>query len=169
MMRVVGLDLSLTSTGIAWIDGHATVVKPRTRGNARLVEIRRAVGEAVYGDDYADLVVLEDFLESQPSSGRVGLLHGVIRVALFDLGRPMLFIPPTTLKVFATGRGGATKADMVEAAQSDVGYSGFDDNCADAIWLRQLGLHLAGQADVHRTEVHTRALAKLSLPLAVGR
>jgi len=39
-----------------------------------------------------------------------------------------------TLKKFATGSGGANKADMVEAAQTKLGYEGADDNEVDALW-----------------------------------
>ena len=40
-----------------------------------------------------------------------------------------------TLKKFATGSGHADKSKMIEMAQSKFGYSGSDDNEADALWI----------------------------------
>ena len=56
MTAVVGVDLSVTSTGIALTDGTTLTVTPSTRGDHRFPEIAAAV--AVHSAD-ADLVVIE--------------------------------------------------------------------------------------------------------------
>lgn len=42
------------------------------------------------------------------------------------------------IKKFATGNGNAGKADMIKAAKTKYGYTGSDDNEADAIHMREL-------------------------------
>lgn len=42
------------------------------------------------------------------------------------------------IKKFATGKGNASKDDMIQAASSKYGYTGDDDNEADAIHMREL-------------------------------
>lgn len=44
----------------------------------------------------------------------------------------------TEIKKFATGKGNSGKAKMVEAAQQKLGYTGTNDNEADALWLLKL-------------------------------
>lgn len=44
----------------------------------------------------------------------------------------------TEIKKFATGKGNAGKPAMVKAAQENLGYTGADDNIADALWILQL-------------------------------
>ena len=44
----------------------------------------------------------------------------------------------TEMKKFATGKGNAGKPMMIEAAQKKLGYTGNDDNEADALWLLNL-------------------------------
>lgn len=42
------------------------------------------------------------------------------------------------IKKFATGKGNANKQDMIDAAKKKYGYTGSDDNEADAIHMREL-------------------------------
>lgn len=44
----------------------------------------------------------------------------------------------TQIKKIATGRGNANKAAVVSAAQTELSYTGDDDNEADALWLYEL-------------------------------
>jgi Holliday junction resolvasome RuvABC endonuclease subunit len=44
----------------------------------------------------------------------------------------------TEIKKFATGKGNAGKPAMILAAQKKLGYTGEDDNEADAMWLLEL-------------------------------
>jgi Holliday junction resolvasome RuvABC endonuclease subunit len=49
-------------------------------------------------------------------------------------------IPVTTIKKFATGKGNASKEDMINFAKS-WGYNPLDDNSADALAILLTGLH----------------------------
>lgn len=44
----------------------------------------------------------------------------------------------TEIKKFATGKGNAGKPLMIKAAQEKLGYTGNDDNVADALWMLKL-------------------------------
>lgn len=45
---------------------------------------------------------------------------------------------PSEIKKHATGRGNAGKLDVIAAARRTLGYTGSDDNEADALWLLDL-------------------------------
>ena len=47
-------------------------------------------------------------------------------------------VSATEVKKFATGKGTANKDKMIESAQSKLGYTGNNDNEADALWIYQL-------------------------------
>jgi len=72
------------------------------------------------------------------------------------------------LKVFATGKGNAGKADVLVSAVRRLGYDGADHNQADALWLRAIGMHLLGEPIVDLPKEHLRSLAKLSPAYALA-
>lgn len=47
-------------------------------------------------------------------------------------------VSATEVKKFATGKGNANKDKMIEAAALKLGYTGNNDNEADALWIYQL-------------------------------
>ena len=142
-MRVIGLDLSLTATGICTSDGATAVIKPRTKGDTRLAEIRDRIRIAAAG---YHLAVIEDLPTHAKAAGITGMVHGAVRVALQDLAVPYVTVPPATLKKFATGRGNADKTGMAIAALKRFDREFRDDNECDAFWLRAMGMHAVGLA-----------------------
>lgn len=142
-MTVIGLDLSLTATGVADSDGTRTL-KPVVglAGMARLAAFRNALLAACEG---ADLVVVEGYsfgTKGQASRAHsLGELGGVVRLALFEARIPYADCPPASLKRYGTGKGNANKGQMLEAAakRSGLDFAG-DHNRADAWWLRQMGM-----------------------------
>ena len=135
--KVTGLDLSMTATGVAWsAHTHALadweVVKPKFLGDRRLGEIRTAVRERVNG---ADLVLIELLPPNMKSAGITGMVHGVIRAMLLDKGIPYGDVGPSSLKKYATGKGGASKTEMSLAAMKRGEVEIADDNQCDAWWL----------------------------------
>jgi Holliday junction resolvasome RuvABC endonuclease subunit len=155
--RVVGLDLSMTATGIADADGITSTVKPRRVGDARLTEIRDEVRVAVYGSDF---VVIEDLPTHAHGAGITGMVHGAIR-AMLQSGPPYVLVTPATLKKFATGRGNAGKPEMAVALFKRAGLELADDNQVDAWWLRAAGLTILGHPPVQVPAAQTGALAAL--------
>lgn len=153
---VVGIDPSLTATGIAYFDDTITVAG--CRGDDRLVSIRDAVHDICDG---ARLAVVEDLPTHAMGAGKTGMVQGAIRVALLDLAVDYVLVPPSVLKKYATGSGQATKADLRMALFKRTGLDEKDDNKVDAIWLRMLGLDLLGEPVVELPASHRGVLAKV--------
>lgn len=160
-LTVVGIDPSLTATGIAHMDGDLATVRGAD-GDARLVALYDAVGLAIYGSPA--LAVLEDLPTHAQGAGKTGMAHGVVRYALQHGSVRYVTVAPATLKKFATGKGNATKPDMRMALYQRAGLDVRDDNQVDAWWLRELGHHLLGHPTIDLPKTHTDALAKVSLP-----
>lgn len=165
-MRVLGLDLSITATGVA--TPVLATITPRTSGDRRLVTIRDSIRGLLDSGQPPELVVIEDVVVRSGAASVLGMLHGVVRVDLLDRGIPYVTVPPATLKVYATGKGNATKPDMRMELFRRAGLDERDDNRVDAWWLRALGLDLAGDPPLELPKTHRRALAKLTLPTAAA-
>lgn len=188
---VVALDLSLVSTGVADRNGTRRI-RSKKDGPARLVEIRDAVlGATHLGDDdcsgppcpcvpltgsigtfygeHPDLVVLEGFSYNSKGSATVdiGGLGWVIRVALHESGIRYEVVPPSTIKMFATGKGTASKDDVLLAAVRRLGYEGNSKDEADALWLYELAMHALGCPTVSLPASHLRALSTVKWNLAL--
>lgn len=166
-MNVAGLDLSLSSTGIAVAEGTFACTAPEHSCDTGdpLVDRCIRMWHAISNDfDLVaeDLVVIEDLVVRSQAAATLGVLHGVVRAALWRR-TSVLLVPPTTLKKFATGKGNANK-DLVRDAARDRGGlpAGVTSDEADAWWLRQIGLHLVGDPDaVQVPNTHLVALDKL--------
>lgn len=165
-MKVVGLDLSLTGTGIAYVDGTIATLKTALRGLERLAWIVATVTDTVEpGAADVDLVVIEDVAPVRANAiAQLAMLHGAVRLTLHKRGVPMAFVPPATLKKYATGRGVATKPDMRMALYKRVGIDLADDNQVDAWWLRAAGLDHLGTPVIDMPATHRDALKKVEWP-----
>lgn len=166
MTRVVGLDLSLTSPGVALMDGHAETWKPRSTGVERLAAFREWVIDEIVNKTDAQLVVIEGYSFGSRNGGeRIGEAGGVVRLALRDMRVPFVEVAPASLKRYATGKGNASKDEVLIAAvkRSDIAFT--DNNQADAFWLRQMGLaHYEPSAAVSMPKAHLSALEAVSWP-----
>lgn len=156
LLRVVGLDLSLTSTGMS--DGHEhRVVQTSPDGSleARLARIAYKV-EHFVGLGATDLAVIEGGAFSRGTQSQAAeILSGLrlmIRVNLFELGIPFAMVTPTGLKLYTAGHGKATKAQMVQAikdrhgidlSQWKVSQGRYD--VADSVGLAAMGYARLGQ------------------------
>lgn len=161
MSVVIGVDPSLTATGLAAPGGCITIATKA--GDAeRLQVIHDTVFAAVDG---ADLVVIEDLPTHAHGAGLTGMAQGVIRLACIRQDAPFATVPAATLKKFATGSGNAGKADMRMELYKRTGLDLRDDNQVDAWWLRQIGLHLLRHPDaLALPKTHTDALTKVTTP-----
>lgn len=164
--RVIGLDLSLTATGIAGHDGLLHTVATARGGDVRLIYIRSAIHDKVLGG--VDLAVVEDLPTHAKAAGITGMVHGVVRAVLLDVGVPYVLVPPATVKKYATGSGNATKADMRMALYQRTGDDVRDDNQVDAAWLRLMGRDALGVPEVEMPTTHRAVLAKVAWPEFAG-
>lgn len=144
---VVGVDLSYTGTAIRWATDSLVFSTPaawyeadRREAIARQVcDIVRAVAE-----EAPTMVVLEAGSSHGSTALMLGKLLGVVEHELMLDGRAMAWIPPSTLKKFATGKGNATKPDMRMALFQRTGEDLANDNAVDAAWLYYAGLTKLG-------------------------
>lgn len=128
-LRVIGLDLSLTSTGVsdgtrhfAFHTASRTVLEERL-SHLQTGIVRFAMGTP-YGASRADLAVIEasSFGSSGPGHDELAGLRVLTRYRLYRLGIPYVLVPPATLKKYTTGRGNATKDQMVAAMDALYGH-----------------------------------------------
>ncbi|MFI6228904.1 hypothetical protein ACIBCR_16495 [Micromonospora echinospora] len=161
--RVVGLDLSITATGIAWCDGTTYTVTTKATGDRRLVAIVSEVSRAVEGRGI-HLVVIEDLPTHAKAAGITGMVHGAVRAWLIDHNVPYALITPASLKKYATGKGNAGKPDMAVAAYKRLNREPADDNQVDALWLRAAGLDHLGHPLAPMPATHRAALDAVTWP-----
>lgn len=163
-MNVVGLDISLTATGLAAPNGRlSTWTTDPTMGDARLVDISDRLNQLVRSNPI-DLVVIEDLPTHAHGAGKTAMVHGVIRERLLRRGIPFVLVVASSLKKYATGRGNATKPDMRMELFKRAGLDIGDDNQVDAWWLRAMGLEHVGQAPLELPALHRDALVKVHWP-----
>lgn len=168
----IGLDLSLTSTGVAI--GRATwaIATKGLRDEERLVYIRDLFLDAINDLEPEPNTVFVVFLEGYSFASRnshahaLGELGGVIRVALHEAGIPFVEVPPTCRAKFATGKGNASKSEVVSAISAKTGLlwegPGNEDRC-DAWILQEMGYTILGQSAMTWPAKNLEALQKLDL------
>ncbi len=171
-MNVVGLDLSLTATGVADEFGTRTI-KVKSTGMKRLSELQSEIMLATGWPYHTDLVAIEGYsmgtARQNSHAHALGELGGVVRLALWEAGIPYVDVPPASLKRYATGKGNAGKAEVLIAAVKRLGYLGHDDNEADAAWLRAMALDHYGEPVVAMPASHRVALAAIAWPALAVR
>lgn len=179
MKNVIGIDPSLTATGIARPGGSTTTIRTHADGGpARLRNIYDGVLDIIaehrinelsvdwfpspaHDAEDIDLAVVEDLPTHGHSAGKLGQAHGVVRLALVVAEVPFVTVPPATLKKFATGSGVATKADMRIELYRRTELDLRDDNQVDAWWLRALGAELLGEPVIDLPKHYRAAITKL--------
>lgn len=186
MTAIVGLDLSLSATGLAWrgYNGEVQVTTVRTSrqehpaGWGPALRYRRIVVEVLRHVRHDTLVVKEQRLENldTPSNSMLDLagLHAVVEYALAAAFVPFVDVNLQVLKAYAV-KGHASKDEMVAAARDQLCgrpvvwrpsptaeplYSQlphvFNDNEADALWLLAMACQKYGRP-LHRPPVHRAA------------
>lgn len=145
MKDIIGLDLSLTSTGVAVGDTQYTINSKYT-GVERLADICSAVELALPPRGFGDPAVLIEgysFGSRNSQAHSIGELGGAVKVLLYQKRVPCVIVPPTSRAKFATGRGNASKSEVVSAVSARTGIvwegKGADDKC-DAWLLQEIGL-----------------------------
>jgi crossover junction endodeoxyribonuclease RuvC len=139
----IGVDPSATSTGLALVSGikcEVCLVKPPKGclGPARLAYHRDCLKEFIGSRTIAGACIESASHGSTSQGDKLGQVRGVYELGLKDLGCIALEVPPTSVKLFATGSGGATKDRMLETARERWPAIDFKtDDLADAAWLAE--------------------------------
>lgn len=161
---VVGLDLSLTSTGYAYGDTSGNITTKNT-GPARLHDIGTTIaGILVELDDPVVMVEGYSFGSRNSQAHAIGELGGVVRLTLWNLRIPYVEIPPTCRAKFSTGKGNAGKTEVMSATSARTGITwlgkGADDRC-DAFLLEEMGRVKLGTQRYSWPVSHLAALDKI--------
>lgn len=163
-MNLIGIDLSLTSSGIS-IGGITSQVKCSDRGVERLC-VLRGMFSSILSENYITHAIIEgySFASRNSQAHSIGELGGVIRLLMHDMGIEFVEVPPTSRAKFATGKGNAGKTEVISAISSKTGVvfsgSGADDEC-DAWILEQMGLTKLGMSEYSWTKEQMSALDKI--------
>lgn len=183
MTVVVGLDSSLTSYGLARLDLPGLIPDPSVRVSrltskpppadevtldTRSHRLRRLAGGAFNACAGADLVMIEGpsyASDSGAAHDRAGLWWMVVG-RLTGQGYTVVEVPPSTVKVYATGNGGAPKDQVLAAVirrYPAVEVSGNDE--ADALVLAAMGArHLGQPIEPDLPQTHLRAMKAVKWP-----
>lgn len=156
----VGVDCSLRKPGLTVLSATGLIfcgsLKTKLAGAARLDAIAHFVADRTSGH-----LVLASAIEG-PSIGSIhrefdlGEASGAAKLALFraSLGsfEPVV-VPPTQLKLYATGNGASDKAGVIHAVKREWGHDvGDDDDAADSYALAHLARALDLGAGRRRCE-----------------
>jgi len=117
-VRILALDLSLTCTGWARYDGSGIEVGTIEEEGTGMYRVNQILSEVQNLATDAALVVLEGY--SFASRGRamvsLGELGGVVRHWLHTEGLKWTEIPPASRAKYATGKGNASKSQVLAEA-----------------------------------------------------
>lgn len=141
-MIYAGIDASLTSTGLvigsSSEDYESYLIKPhnKMKGPRRLGHNRDAICELLYENDVT-FVAMEDFAHGAKfQAHQLGTNQGVIRLAIYEMGLPLLLVGVNTLKMFVTGKGKASKDVMIKEVFKNWGFDTESNDLADAFAVR---------------------------------
>jgi crossover junction endodeoxyribonuclease RuvC len=169
---VIGLDLSLTSTGMVVLSNTppfvtAKAITVKTRGAERLNDIWEAIAW-VYEEDCKrrwgkDLWVLEGYAFGRNhKAAELGELGGVVKRGLWLNHQEMLIVPPSTHKQFITGKGNSQKDEVRLGVYKRWGFEHKSNDVVDAYGLAQIGLAHRGYGDLtaKQREVMAKMIAR---------
>jgi len=160
-MNLLGLDPSLTSTGVSVDDDSGVAFHSYEEDVSRLIDIRNYVLGACRAH-HIQCVVMEGYsYGSRTRAHALGELGGVLKVAFDEAWIPYVIVPPTSRAKFATGRGNAGKAEVISAVSSRTQRSwsgkGVEDRI-DAWVLREMGLQWLDQSQYKWPAENLKAL-----------
>ena len=148
----LGIDQSLRSSGVAVISATgerlytSTVTPGKLQGVTRLAYIRDELRHVISNYEGIQFAALEGYsMESVNRSFDLGELGGLVRILLHDEGIPFVVVPPTSLKLFVSSNGNASKEMMREAVFKRWGIDLEQNDICDAFGLAHVArsVHLA--------------------------
>lgn len=161
---LIGIDLSLTSTGIS-VNNTTSLILTSTKGAERLFVISRKLKEIIETEK-VDVAIIEgySFASRNSQAHSIGELGGVVRMMLWEKSIPYVEVPPTSRAKFATGKGNASKGEVISSISAKTGIvfrnSGGNDEC-DAWVLEEMGKAKLGISSWSWTKEQLSALEKI--------
>jgi crossover junction endodeoxyribonuclease RuvC len=146
-LRILSIDPSLASLGYAYtLDGGetsftGTIKANKLKGVARLLHVHARITEVI-SHVIPALVAYEGYSlgKIRPYALDRAELGGLIKKELYDRKIPILLVPPTSLKLYATGKGNADKLEVMAQMGASRGLAFTSDDEADAYGLLLMGL-----------------------------
>lgn len=145
--NVLGIDPSLTSTGVSYRRGNGKIQayalgKKELKGMERIAFLRDSVHTYLVRNN-PSLVVFEGyalgFRGKTNTIFDIGELGGVLKLLILERGIDILLTPPTSLKLFATGKGNADKNEVMLALREKLGVQFSTSDQYDATGLLVMG------------------------------
>lgn len=140
----LGIDPSLTGTGLVRfrdpgrVQTVSTVDPKHHRGIERLCVIKEAIEDLMDAEQASYIVAMEGYAYgTRGNHFDKGELGGVVKMMMLLAPQPvtMLIVPPTNLKMYATGNGAAKKPEVQAAIENHLQREFKDDNQSDAAVL----------------------------------
>jgi crossover junction endodeoxyribonuclease RuvC len=171
MAKILGLDISLTATGVVIIEDDTLIfsdtIKTKPGGKKPSDEVKRLQKildsiNKIIDEHSPELVVIEGLAFMAKNTTALVQLAGLnymIRCELVDRKLKFLIVAPTTLKRFITGKGNAQKDHMMLEVYKQYGHALTDNNVCDAFALSRVGLAMVDPS--HRETVTHREVVNL--------
>ena len=145
---VIGLDLSLSSTGCFIINkngrsGFEIKTKPDKFSSIfeRVDYITSKIMKLIE-EENPDLIIMEDYFvggRNPQTSLMLSVLGTIMRWKILDSGREFLTAAPNHIKKFETGNGNAQKDVIIKSVFKKHNYDTNSNNVADACSISYLG------------------------------
>ena len=152
-MKVLGIDPSLTGTGVVTLSGRGKVlsadhirsypVKTYPLEVKRIRGITDTVLSAAEGCSLAVMEGLAFMAHNTTALVQLSALNYFIREGLMNMEIPFIIVAPSSLKKFVTGKGNAKKDSIFLEVYKRWGESFTNDNEADAYGMAQIAWVLA--------------------------
>ena len=149
MAIIIGLDLSLTATGLVIvandpdkiIDQFLIESTAKEETTPRIIKINDRITKIIVKHK-PNLVVMEGpafGVQKSSSIFTLGELAGLVKVTMYTMEQRFMVIPPAVLKKWVTGKGNAKKDLMLLKVYKKFGVEFDDDNLCDAYALAKYG------------------------------
>jgi Holliday junction resolvasome RuvABC endonuclease subunit len=171
--RVMGLDLSANSSGVALPDGTTTTIQaPKQAGKKRtLTDDLNRMDHAAHGITQAlrtrpHVAAIEDYTPGTRSAAahRLAEISGIARLACHRAGARIALVNPKHLKIYACGTTSAEKRDMAIAAYKRARAEFPNSDECDAWWLRAMCLDALGHPLFDMPKTNRAAIDKVTWP-----
>lgn len=146
-MTIIGIDLSLSATGIVYLENGIIVgqklIKTKPTSKDRTAELERlfTIRDSIDIED-VDLAVIEGLAfmaRNTTALVQLAALSYMVTERLYKEKIKFCIVAPTSLKKFVCGKGNAAKELVMLETYKRYGISFSDNNLADAFVLSKIG------------------------------
>lgn len=163
-MKIVGIDLGLTNTGICIISnrspmyehgistGFGVTDKKCTKEKKLIRYVQRYLKHVEKNIEGASLVTIEKPFNIMGHGKMLLELYGIVKCLIIQRQIPYVQVSQMTLKKFAI-RGNAQKSEMVMQAFKEFKFEAPSEDEIDAFWLAKIGDCLSSPESYSKSRV----------------